>query len=45
MLSGQARSLVKFKKGGACLLQWNEKRPAVLHWLLTPSQLRQLGGA
>ena len=47
LLSGQARSLVALKKGAACLLDVaGPPGPgsAALLWLLTPKQLRTLGG-
>jgi phosphohistidine phosphatase len=45
--SGEARSTVDLKKGSACLLEIaGTPQPgcAVLLWLLTPKQLRLLGG-
>jgi phosphohistidine phosphatase len=47
LLGGQARSLVALKKGAACLLDVaGPPGPgnAQLLWLLTPKQLRTLGG-
>jgi phosphohistidine phosphatase len=46
LVSGESRSFVSLKKGGACLLELDERaRPgrATLMWLLTPGQLRSLG--
>jgi phosphohistidine phosphatase len=45
LLSGKESPNAEFKKGGACLVELgSEPRPgtAVLHWLLTPAQLRAL---
>jgi phosphohistidine phosphatase len=45
--TGEARSTVELKKGGACLLEITgtpQPGSAVLLWLLTPKQLRLLGG-
>ena len=46
--AGQARSFVAFKKGAACLLDIDGQPragSAQLLWLLTPKQLRSLGGS
>jgi len=46
LLSGEARSLVSLGKGGACLLELDERAEpgrATLLWLLRPGQLRSLG--
>ena len=44
---GSSSAAVELKKGGACLLEF-EKAPSsgggILEWLLTPAQLRRLGG-
>jgi phosphohistidine phosphatase len=44
-LTGQSTSFLQFKKGGACLIQFDD-RPwlgaASLLWALTPRQLRGL---
>lgn len=48
LTTGEAHSTVELRKGGACLLEiTGTPRPgsAVLLWLLTPKQLRLLGGA
>jgi len=45
LLTGSSESHVVFKKGGACLLDLGVRPSAggaLLHWLLTPAQLRQL---
>lgn len=45
--TGEPRSLVDMKKGGACLLEFpGEPAPgtAVIRWLLPPKLLRRLGG-
>ena len=42
----QAESRAVFKKGGACLLEFPtavKAGTAVLHWLVTPAQLRAIG--
>ncbi len=42
-----AEPFLEFKKGGACLLSFYDEvcaGGAVLRWLLTPAQLRDLGG-
>lgn len=47
LTSGEARSLVVLKKGAACLLDVASPpgpASAALLWLLTPTQLRALGG-
>lgn len=45
LLSGDSRSFIALKKGGACLLQLDAAQPgrAKLLWLLKPAQLRLLG--
>ncbi|HEX2091644.1 MAG TPA: phosphohistidine phosphatase SixA [Longimicrobiaceae bacterium] len=45
LLSGQGRSFLPLKKGGACLLGFEElpeAGQAVLRWALAPGQLRRL---
>ena len=45
-MTGSDDSRVELKKGGVCLLHFDDqpkKGTAVLRWLLTPSQLRELG--
>jgi phosphohistidine phosphatase len=45
LLTGSAQSHVVFKKGGACLLDLGVRPSAggaLLHWLLTPAQLRYM---
>jgi phosphohistidine phosphatase len=45
MLSGKARTEIRLKKGGLCCLEVDglpPKENAVLHWALTPKQLRLL---
>jgi phosphohistidine phosphatase len=45
-VAGVAEATVAFKKGGTALLEFTRKPAAgkgVLHWLLTPAQLRALG--
>jgi phosphohistidine phosphatase len=45
--AGIRDSFVPLKKGGACLIEFEEElQPglAVLQWVLTPRQLRRLGG-
>ncbi|MGH7710339.1 MAG: phosphohistidine phosphatase SixA [Gemmatimonadaceae bacterium] len=45
LLTGDSESHVVFKKGGACLLDLGVRPAAgsaLLHWLLTPGQLRSL---
>ena len=45
LLTGQARSVIEFRKGGACLLQFDGAANAgsgVLLWALTPRQLRAI---
>lgn len=47
LLTGRAGTLVEFKKGAACLLEFPEgvePGRATLIWLLAPGQLRRLGG-
>lgn len=46
MLVGQSRSVVTFKKGGACCIEverFGNQLGAQLKWLMTPKQLRWLG--
>lgn len=46
MLAGQPRSVVTFKKGGACCIdveRFGNQCDAKLKWLMTPKQLRWLG--
>lgn len=46
LLCSRSRTIVEFKKGGACLLEFAatpEAGSATLAWLLTPGQLRRLG--
>jgi phosphohistidine phosphatase len=46
LLTGRQESRTVLKKGGACLLDLGrelEAGAAVLHWLLTPAQLRAIG--
>jgi len=48
LTTGEARSTVELKKGAACLLEISgrpQPGSAVLRWLVTPKQLRLLGGA
>jgi len=45
LLSGKAGAAIQFKKGGLCCLEVDGMPPqtsAVLHWALTPKQLRLL---
>jgi phosphohistidine phosphatase len=45
MLSGKARTEIRLKKGGLCCVEVDglpPKENAVLHWALTPKQLRLL---
>ena len=45
LLSGKARTEIRLKKGGLCCLKVDglpPKENAVLHWALTPKQLRLL---
>lgn len=46
-LTGDTIPLLRFKKGGACLLEFPSGKwragEAILQWLLTPTQLAQLG--
>jgi len=47
LTTGAARSFAELGKGGACLLEITgapQPDSAVLRWLLTPKQLRLLGG-
>jgi hypothetical protein len=44
-MSGKAGASIQLKKGGICCLEVDgipAKDPALLHWALTPKQLRQL---
>ncbi|HEY4219116.1 MAG TPA: histidine phosphatase family protein [Gemmatimonadaceae bacterium] len=46
LMSGNTEPTVTLKKGGACLLKFDgrvRRSGPVMDWLLTPSQLRQLG--
>ncbi len=46
LLSGEQRSFVKFRKGGACLLEFVRSVKAgraTLLWMLSPRALRKLG--
>jgi phosphohistidine phosphatase len=46
LMTGDTDSHVELKKGGACLLHFDgaaSKGEAALRWLLTPSQLRDIG--
>lgn len=48
LLTGSDRPVLRLKKGGACRLVFSgrpEPGQGVLHWLLTPRQLRALGGS
>jgi phosphohistidine phosphatase len=48
LLSGQSRSLVELKKGGACMIEFDaEIAPGAgtLTWLLPPAMLRKLGSS
>ena len=45
LLSGKAGAAIQFKKGGLCCLEVDGMPPqqsAILHWALTPKQLRLL---
>jgi len=45
LLSGSAGAEIRLKKGGLCCLEVDRlppKQSAVLHWALTPKQLRQM---
>lgn len=45
LLTGQDRPFLEFRKGGACLLEFDsviESAAARMRWLLTPSQLRSI---
>jgi phosphohistidine phosphatase len=45
LLSGTAGAAIRLKKGGLCCLEVNRVSPrenAILHWALTPKQLRLL---
>ena len=45
-LTGEARSILELRKGGACLLRFEggvSVRGARLHWLITPALARRLG--
>lgn len=47
LMTGSADSRMELKKGGACLLEMDErvaKGEAVLRWLLTPKQLSSIAG-
>ena len=47
LLTGNERRIHAFRKGGACLLEFEGEvaaGTATLLWALTPSQLRELGG-
>lgn len=47
ILTGQRRSMVTFKKAGSCCINirgFGSRFEASLDWLLTPKQLRWLGG-
>ncbi|HEX2643606.1 MAG TPA: histidine phosphatase family protein [Thermoanaerobaculia bacterium] len=47
LLTGNERRLFAFRKGGACLLEFEGEvaaGTATLLWALTPAQLRELGG-
>jgi phosphohistidine phosphatase len=46
LLTGREGSFIQLKKGGACLLSFQENAragSAMLRWALTPTQLRRLG--
>lgn len=46
-MTGKQRTIFELKKGGACLLEFGDELKAgtaVQSWLLTPAQLRKLGG-
>jgi phosphohistidine phosphatase len=46
LMTGNEKPFLEFKKGGACLLEFDgviDKGTAQLRWLLTPAQLRGLG--
>lgn len=47
-LTGDTIPLLRLKKGGACLLEFPSGKwragEAILQWMLTPTQLAQLGG-
>ena len=46
LMTGDTESHVALKKGGACLLSFGgapHRGGAMLEWLLTPAQLRQMG--
>lgn len=45
MLSGESKSLVEMKKGGACLIEFDGEPAAgrgVMRWLMTAAQLRRM---
>lgn len=47
LMTGNEKPLFEFKKGGACLLEFDgviERGAAQMRWLLTPGQLRTMGG-
>ena len=47
LLSGKTGAEIRLKKGGLCCLEvdgFPPKKSAVLHWALTPKQLRLLAG-
>ena len=47
LMTGSGESRLALKKGGACLLEFDSnirRGSGTLLWLLTPRQLRQLGG-
>lgn len=47
LLTGFAESRISFKKGGACLLEFESvprRGAGSLHWLLAPRQLTQMAG-
>lgn len=47
LLAGNTSLMVNMKKGGVCCLTLDNllhERPAVLEWLLAPTQLAKLGG-
>lgn len=46
LLTGSEATLLRFKKGAACLLEFGgapQRGGAVLQWALTPAQLRRFG--
>jgi phosphohistidine phosphatase len=47
LLTSEEKPLFEFKKGGVCLLEFDgvvERGSARMRWLLTPGQLRAIGG-